>query len=1064
MISKRFHWIVLLLAALTAGNLRASTISWTNTSGGLWSVPANWDLHIVPRPTDSVNITAAGTYTVTADTSGTVVSLTLGGASGHQTLTNLGQALIITNMLVNANGIFGLGGGSLSGTAMTNQGTINWGGGTMAISTLVGPAATFNVFGSVTLQSALTNTGTIHWTTSGSTIGIYNNHGIYTGGVRNQAGALFDIQNDQTVSSAGYGFEFFQNAGTVRKSAGVGATSFGVAFTNTGTIDAQSGTIQFSAGGNIGGTYNTATGTTIQFTGGTNTETGTTTNTGSGLFRQNGATVVLNERITKFFLVNGNVALSPTFEGGGGIQNLQLDGAFLIGTNKVTGTLGINGGGLASASPLTVTATGVLNFNGAAVTLYAPLTNAGTVNWSGSTLSIYNNNVPAQYTGVINNQAGGFFNLQNDQSVTSAGYGFESFINGGTVRKIAGLATSGFSLPFTNTGTVDAQIGNIQFSGGGNIGGAYNTASGTTIQFTGGNYTQSGAPSVTGSGLCRQNGANVTLSDKISNFIHASGNVALTPTFQTNGTIHNLQLDGAFLTGTNKVTGTLGLNGGGVASSSPLTVATNGVLNFNGAAVTIYAPLTNFGTVNWSGSTVSVYNNNVPAQYTGAIYNQAGGLFSIQSDQSVSSAGYGFEFFQNAGTVRKIAGLGTTGFGLPFTNSGTVDAQSGVIHFTGGGNIGGVYNTVFGASIELTGGNYNETGTVTVTGLGLCRQNGANVTLNDKIANFILASGNVTLNPGFEGGGGIQNLQLDGAYLTGTNKVIGTLGFNGGGLASASPLTVTATGVLNFNGAAVTIYSPLTNAGTINWSGSTVTIYNNAAQYTGIINNLSGGLFGFQSDQSLSTAGYGFESFNNSGTVRKTAGLGASIIGVSFVNTGTLDAQSGKIQISGPYAQTGGTMNFGITSPAYYGQIAFPTSAPLTGSVSVNFNSGYIPSAGDSFPLVTYGTRTGAFTTLALPAQEQWQTNYSASTFTLSILSVSGGGLPVTITPVSLVSGKFTMQVNGGVGPSYILQASTNFTTWTNLITNTPSVMPFSVIDTNAGSFKRRFYRELLGP
>ena len=104
-------------------------------------------------------------------------------------------------------------------------------------------------------------------------------------------------------------------------------------------------------------------------------------------------------------------------------------------------------------------------------------------------------------------------------------------------------------------------------------------------------------------------------------------------------------------------------------------------------------------------------------------------------------------------------------------------------------------------------------------------------------------------------------------------------------------------------------------------------------------------------------------------------------------------------------------------------------------------------------------------TTLALPSQAQWQTNYSATTFTLSILSVSGGVIgPFTLTPVSLAAGNFTLQLNGTVGPAYIVQASTNLTDWTNLTTNTPSLMPLTVIDTNAGGVNHRFYRAVLGP
>ena len=76
---------------------------------------------------------------------------------------------------------------------------------------------------------------------------------------------------------------------------------------------------------------------------------------------------------------------------------------------------------------------------------------------------------------------------------------------------------------------------------------------------------------------------------------------------------------------------------------------------------------------------------------------------------------------------------------------------------------------------------------------------------------------------------------------------------------------------------------------------------------------------------------------------------------------------------------------------------------------------------------------------------------------------LSASGLtPVTIIPVSLSAGKFTMQINGSVGPQYVLQASTNLINWTSILSNTPGSTPFTAIDTNAVSFNRRFYRILL--
>ena len=99
MICKRCYWIAGILGLLNAGGLHGATISWTNTSGGLWSAPANWDAQFVPRSFDSVNITAAGTYTVTVDTSVNVVGLTIGGATGQQTLTNYSQNFSVSGIL-----------------------------------------------------------------------------------------------------------------------------------------------------------------------------------------------------------------------------------------------------------------------------------------------------------------------------------------------------------------------------------------------------------------------------------------------------------------------------------------------------------------------------------------------------------------------------------------------------------------------------------------------------------------------------------------------------------------------------------------------------------------------------------------------------------------------------------------------------------------------------------------------------------------------------------------------------------------------------------------------------
>ena len=41
-----------------------STINWENALGGDWSVGTNWELGLVPTPTDNTQITLPGNYTV----------------------------------------------------------------------------------------------------------------------------------------------------------------------------------------------------------------------------------------------------------------------------------------------------------------------------------------------------------------------------------------------------------------------------------------------------------------------------------------------------------------------------------------------------------------------------------------------------------------------------------------------------------------------------------------------------------------------------------------------------------------------------------------------------------------------------------------------------------------------------------------------------------------------------------------------------------------------------------------------------------------------------------------
>jgi hypothetical protein len=250
---------VLLLAAV--GNIvaDAATINWTNTAGGNWSVAANWSPNQVPGSSDNAVITANGSYTVTLNTSATVGSLTLGGASGAQTLTNAVNTLTLNNAsVVNANGVLALGGGTLSGVGrLTVNGQFNWTGGSIASSTLTVATNGVLVLAGQTntdypLSGILTNAGTVRLVSGNLQIDHYNTG---QGELINLPGALVDMKADVSIDLVSTWPASFINYGTVRKSGGTGTSSIYPIFNNFGLLDVQSGIVSLS------GSYNLTNGT-----------------------------------------------------------------------------------------------------------------------------------------------------------------------------------------------------------------------------------------------------------------------------------------------------------------------------------------------------------------------------------------------------------------------------------------------------------------------------------------------------------------------------------------------------------------------------------------------------------------------------------------------------------------------------------------------------------------------------------------------------------------------------------------------------------------------------------
>jgi hypothetical protein len=877
-----------------------------------------------------------------------------------------------------------LNGGTIHLTApVTIGGQVNWSGGTLMGSALtITGSGVLNISGGVTLGSALSNAGTVNWLGGG----IYLDSYYYpnAGPVVNLAGGLWSIQCDQSLSSYNYSGTnaYFLNRGTVQKTAGTGGSYVFLPFYNSGVVTAVQGTLNFQNGGPIAGSFSAASGAVVAFGAGSFVGAGAVVS-GPGVVRFVGGNLLLvSNVIPNLALTGGTVSLGNGFQGGS-ITNLTVAGSTLSGSNTVSGAFNWSGGTL--AGPLTVGGSGVLNISGS-VTLDNALTNAGTVNWLGG--GIYLDSYYYPNAGPVVNLAGGLWSIQCDQSLSSYNYAGTNawFVNGGTVQKTAGMGGSYIFLPFYNSGVVTVAQGTLNFQNGGPIAGSFSAASGAVIAFGAGSFVGAGAV-VSGPGVVRFVGGNLLLvSNVIPNLALTGGTVSLGSGFQ-GGSITNLTVAGSTLSGSNTVSGTFNWSGGTLAG--PLTVGGSGVLNISGS-VTLENALTNAGTVNWLGG--GIYLDSYYYPNAGPVVNLAGGLWSIQCDQSLSSYSYSGAdaWFVNGGTVQKTAGSGGSYIFLPFYNSGVVTVAQGTLNFQNGGPIAGSFSAASGAAIAFGSGSFIGAGAV-ASGPGVVRFSGGNLLLvSNVIPNLALTGGTVSLGNGFQGGS-ITNLTLAGSTLSGSNTVSGTFNWSGGTL--AGPLTVGGSGVLNISGS-VTLDNALTNAGTVNWLGGGIYLDSYYYPNAGPVVNLAGGLWSIQCDQSLSSYNYSGTNawFVNGGTVQKTAGTGGSYVYIPFYNSGGLSLLSGLVSFSSAnaYTQTGATLNFGLAGTGRATPLQINGNLRLDGTLSASLMNNYAPQPGDTIPLISCGTLTSSFNYLNLPLVGNhlaWRLVYVPSAVSLQVVS-----------------------------------------------------------------------------
>ncbi len=802
----------------------AALVSWTSHVSGFWDVASNWSTGAAPAQDDDVLIDVPENITVTFRTATSIIN----SLRSTRALVLSGGSLSIaaTSSITNA---FTLSGGELTGSGILRVGgPLDWTGGTMSGTGRTEAEQALNISGAAVKSLSgrtLSNLGTATWTGTGDVSA--------GGGARFNNSGLFQAQNDQGFSLSA-GTATFSNLGTFVKSAGTGATSFnGVGFDNHMTVRVQAGTLALRGGGFDTGTFDVGTGASLAFTAGTHTLNPGVAFSGPGSVQVGGfATVTVSADVTasNFELAGGILDGAGTLR----VSNLVWTGGAMSGTGStdVADSMSISGGNPKVFDRRTI------NLGVAVAT------------WSGTGRILAGNGA------TLNNGPLATFEAQNDQFFSSAGAA--TFNNAGTFTKSGGLGTAEMLAAFNNTGAVEVQAGTLQLRDGTSTG-SFTAGANAVVAFVTGRHMLNDGVTLAGPGTAR---------------VHGNAEVVVSGTVVSSAI---LELGGiAVITGPGQldILNVLNWTDGAMSGTGSTNIGVLSTLSLVGVGSKFLSrTINNEGTTIWSGGTIqggggTVFNNLV------------GATFEVQSDNLFGGCCRA-DTFNNAGTIIKSGGLGTTDMVAVLNNTGAVEVQAGTLQLRGGTSTG-AFTTAANAVVAFVGGTHMLNDGVTLEGLGTARVHGnAEVVVNGTVAaSAILELGGIAV--------------IDGP---GTLAVLNQLNWTSGTMAGTGSTNIGVLSTLSIEGISGKDLPQRTinNEGTTIWSGGNIQVGGGT-----VFNNLAGATFEVQTDRNFSAGFGGAATFNNGGTFTKSGGPGTTaIVSAVFNNTGAVEVQAGTLQLGG---------------------------------------------------------------------------------------------------------------------------------------------------------------------
>lgn len=913
----------------------SSGVAWNNPLGGNWNVAGNWSPARVPGKADTVFITLSGTYTVTLDVNDTVAFLTIGGATGAQTLNATGRTFgIDTAASILANGVLNLTGTTINGDGtLSNVGSLFVTPGSSVIHAAVGNGVGGllrlngnNGFADLGVIGGLTNSGTVELM------------GTSWGGRLTVTGGNFQNAPTGTLHSAASAGNAYtgvlDNQGAVLVDGPLSLNGVSTDHQSSGTITLGAGNLTLTQSGTTpsfttSGSIVVGSGRTFQVNGGAfnyvNASPGGLA--GLGTMNLNSVTLGLTPDFTQDTLslvlassiVNGtgilHVAATRTLTLTGTTLNVPLDNAGTVqatfGTNVLNGAVANQNGAL-------------LRLNGnngfADVTVATGFTNAGTIQLTGTSWA-------GRLTvgGVLVNGVTGTLH-----SAASAGNVFTGVLNNqGAVLVDGPLTLNAASANHVNSGTITLGLGNLTLSQSGTTPsftttGSVVVGSGRTLQVSGGAFNYSNASPGGLAGLGTVSFSSVTLGltpgftqDTLSlvltsSIVNGPGilHVATARTLTLTGSTLNVALDNQ---GTVQATPGTNLLNGVVTNANGALLRLNGNNGF--ADVTVASGFTNAGTIELTGTS-----------WAGRLTVASGLLINGPTGTLQSGVGAGNVLtapLDNQGAVLVDGPLTLNAASADHLNSGTITLGAGNLtvnqsgttpSFTTSGDVvvgAGRTWTVNSGVVNHTAGKIEGNGTLAFNGVTL----GLGVSLvHDTLQ---VALNTVTVN-----GPGTLTV-ASGATMTLTNCTINTAFINQGTVQAVpgvntfnAALTNPAGALLRLNGnngfADVTVASAFTNGGIIELTGTSwagrLTV---GSPTLATLVNASGATL-----RTVAGAGNVLTAqLNNQGTVLVNGLLTLNGLSADHQNSGTISLGSGDLTLS----QTGTTPSFTTTGSMIVG-------------------------------------------------------------------------------------------------------------------------------------------------